>query len=133
MTYMNRQWVLASRPVGMPTQENFRLVTAPVPAPQPGQVVVKMNYISVDPYTRARMRNVKSYVEPLQINEVIEAAVVGQVVQSKNHLFSVGDFVTGHLGWQEYAVSNGDDLRKLDPEPQLLSASLGTLGMPGLT
>jgi len=130
---INRQWTLASRPRGIPKNENFKLVESLLPTLRTGQVLIRTIYLSVDPYMRGRMRDVKSYVEPLKLNEVIEGGIVGKIVESKSSHFSVGDFVTARLGWQEYAVSDGENLKKLDPDPNFLSAALGVLGMPGLT
>ncbi len=130
---INRQWVLASRPQGMPVDDNFKFVEGPIPEPGPGQALVRTIFLSVDPYMRGRMRNVRSYVPPLQVGEVIEGGVVARVVKSNSPEFSVGDFVNARLGWQDYAVANASDLRKLPKDPALLSAALGVLGMTGMT
>ncbi len=130
---MNRQWTLLSRPAGVPVESNFKLIESPVPSPQPGEVLIKTVYLSIDPYIRGRMRNVKSYVPPFEIGELIDGGIVGRVIESKNEKFQTGDYVMARLGWQDYAVSNGEKLRKLDPDPKYLSAALGVLGMTGLT
>ena len=130
---MNRQWTMASRPAGMPTEENFKFVSSAVPSPKDGEMLVKTIYLSVDPYMRARMRNVRSYVRPFEIGDVIEGGVVGRVVESKNPKFKAGDYVLERLGWQDYAVTDGKNTRRLDGDPKYLSAALGVLGMPGLS
>jgi NADPH-dependent curcumin reductase CurA len=132
-TKTNRQWILASRPRGMPTHDNFKLVENAVPEPAEGQALVQTLYLSVDPYMRGRMRNVRSYVPPLAVGEVIEGGVVGRVVASRSCALKVGDFVNARLGWQDYAVAEASSLRKLPPDPALLSAALGVLGVTGMT
>lgn len=129
----NRSIVLASRPVGTPTEENFRLVESDVPKAGPGQFVVQIHYLSVDPYMRGRMNDAKSYAAPVQINEVMTGGAVGRVIESQHEKFAVGDIVQGQFGWQEYAVSSGTMCRKVDPSIAPISTSLGVLGMPGLT
>ncbi len=129
----NRRWVLASRPTGTPCLENFRLVETPLTAPADGEVLLKTLYLSVDPYMRARMKNVRSYAPPFDIGEVIEGGVTGEIVESRHPQFKKGDFATARLGWQDYALAKGERLRKLPPDKSLLSASLGVLGMTGLT
>ncbi|QRF24298.1 NADP-dependent oxidoreductase [Alicyclobacillus sp. TC] len=127
-----REIKLASRPQGMPSQDNFLFETVEIPALQADEVLVKSLYISVDPYMRGRMNEGKSYVPPYALGEVITGGVVGQVVESKNDRFQTGDFVLGELGWREFNVSKGR-LTKLNPQLAPLSAFLGVLGMPGLT
>ena len=133
MAETNRQITLAARPVGYPEESDFELVEKPVPVPGEGEILVRALYLSVDPYMRGRMNNVKSYVPPIQIGEVMGGGVVGEVLKSNNPNFQEGDIVEGLLGWQEYAISNGQGLRKIDPEIAPLSTALGVLGMPGLT
>jgi NADPH:quinone reductase len=130
---MNRRWLLASRPAGLPSPENFRLASEPVPEPGPGQVLVRTLLLSVDPYVRGRLRNVRSYVPPLQVGDVIEGDVVGRVEKSRVADLPVGATVAGRLGWQDYAVAEPKTLRPADPQPAGLSAHLGVLGMTGLT
>lgn len=133
MTTMNRQFVLAARPVGMPKDSDFNLVETPAPTPAANQFLVRAHYLSVDPYMRGRMNDVKSYAKPVQIGEVMTGGVVGEVVASNHADYNVGDFATGQFGWQEYAVSDGAGVRKVDPSLAPISTSLGVLGMPGLT
>lgn len=124
---------MASRPVGEPTLKNFELIETPIPPLKDGEVLIQTYYLSVDPYMRARMRNVKSYVAPLEIGEVMDGGIVGRVVESKSSRFTVGEFVTGRLRWADYCVSSDRKIRKVPPDPDLLSAHVGVLGMTGLT
>ncbi|HVP46489.1 MAG TPA: NADP-dependent oxidoreductase [Bryobacteraceae bacterium] len=133
MHAINKQITLAARPSGMPKPDDFKLVESPVPEPGPGEFVVRILYVSVDPYMRGRMNDVKSYAPPVQIGEVMGAGAVGKVIASQNPQFQVGDVVEGFFGWQEYAVSNGTGVRKIDPSFAPVSTALGVLGMPGLT
>ncbi|MFY9555471.1 MAG: NADP-dependent oxidoreductase [Blastocatellia bacterium] len=130
---MNRQILLDARPVGFPKDSDFKLVESPVPTPGEGQFVVRSIYLSVDPYMRGRMNDVKSYAPPVQIGGVMGGGVVARVVQSNNPVFKEGDIVEGMFGWQEYALTNGQGVRKIDPSLAPISTALGILGMPGLT
>ena len=130
---VNRRWLLASRPAGVPQATDFRLDEGPVPVPGPGQALVRSLYLSVDPYIRARLRNVRSYVAPHEVGDVIEADAVGQVVTSHAPAFKSGDIVAGRLGWQEFSVADAKALRPAPPTSLGLSAHLGILGMTGLT
>jgi leukotriene B4 12-hydroxydehydrogenase/15-oxo-prostaglandin 13-reductase len=130
---LNRQFTLKSRPVGMPTPENFDLIETPIPALQDGEVLVKAAYVSVDPYMRGRISGIKSYAAPVEIGQVMVGGAVAQVVDSKNPKFAAGDFVDIYSGWQEYAISDGKNMRKLDPTIAPVSTALGVLGMPGMT
>jgi NADPH-dependent curcumin reductase CurA len=130
---MNQRLVLASRPAGMPSPHNFRLETGPVPDPADGQVVVRVLYLSVDPYMRGRMKDAASYAAPTQIGEVMTGGGVGRVIASRNPRFDVGDIVVGETGWQTHCLSEGKGFRKVDPALAPISTSLGVLGMPGLT
>ncbi len=125
--------ILASRPHGMPTAENFRIEQRDVPAAAPGEVTVAIDYLSLDPYMRGRMNDAKSYVEPFAVGDVLGGGGVGRVLSSNSPKFAVGDHVEGMLGWQQVAVVPDKGLRKLDPAPAPLSLALGPLGMPGLT
>ncbi len=129
----NRQFLLAARPVGLPKDSDFNLVETPVPTPAANQFLVRAHYLSVDPYMRGRMNDVKSYAKPVQIGEVMTGGVVGKVVASNHPDYNAGDFAVGQFGWQEYAVSDGVGVRKVDPTLAPISTSLGVLGMPGLT
>lgn len=129
----NRQWILASRPVGEPTMDDFELVEEDIPDPGPKEVLVKTLYMSVDPYMRGRMRDAESYADPWQIGDVMRAGAVGEVVESNHPEFEAGAVVTGDLLWAEYAVADGGDLREVDPDLAPVSTALGVLGMPGQT
>ncbi|HWQ35668.1 MAG TPA: NADP-dependent oxidoreductase [Blastocatellia bacterium] len=130
---MNRRIILAARPKGFPQESDFRLVEAPLPVPKEGELLVRILILSVDPYMRGRMNDVKSYAPAVQLGEVMVGGTVGRVIESHHPDFSAGDYVEGRLGWQEYAVANGSGLRKIDPHLAPLSTALGVLGMPGLT
>ena len=133
MTDNNRRIVLASRPVGAPTQDNFRLETTAVPSIKDGEVLLRSIYLSLDPYMRGRMNDAKSYAEPVAIDEVMVGATVCQVEQSKHSDYQVGEWVLAYTGWQDYGVSNGEGLVKLGMEPSHPSFALGIMGMPGFT
>jgi NADPH-dependent curcumin reductase CurA len=128
-----REIHLASRPVGAPKPSDFRVATTPVPEPGEGQFLVRNIYMSVDPYMRGRMRDIKSYVPPFQVGAVLDGGSVGQVVASRHAKFAEGDCVVGGQGFREYYVTDGTGQRKVDPKLAPLSAYLGILGMPGLT
>ena len=130
---MNRQITLAARPVGYPKESDFNLVEAPIPVPEDGQVLVKTLYLSVDPYMRGRMNQARSYAANVEFNEVMVGGVVAEVVESKHADFQAGDIVNAHIGWQEYGVAGGGELRKIDPGLAPISTGVGILGMPGLT
>jgi len=129
----NRQFTLASRPVGAPTVENFNLINTTIPTPSQGEVLLRTVYLSLDPYMRGRMSDAKSYAEPVAIDEVMVGGAVCRVEQSLNDNFQVGDLVVAYTGWQDYALSNGDDLLTLPKALTTPSYALGVLGMPGLT
>ena len=133
MTEINRGVVLASRPVGEPMRDDFRLETTPVPEPGDGEVLLRTLYLSLDPYMRGRMSAAKSYAKPVEIGEVMTGGTVSAVVRSRNEKFAPGDIVFGMTGWQTHAVSDGAGLRKLDPALAPVSTALGVLGMPGMT
>ncbi|ELY55879.1 NADP-dependent oxidoreductase [Natronolimnohabitans innermongolicus] len=128
-----RQWHLASRPVGEPTEENFELVTVDRPEPEANEVLVKTLYQSVDPYMRGRMRDAESYAEPWDVGEPMKASVVGEVVESNAAEYDEGDIVTGDLLWAEHAVADAGELQRVDPDHGPISTALGVLGMPGVT
>ena len=130
---INRQIVLASRPTGKPESANFRLDETAIPVPEDGQVLCKTIYLSLDPYMRGRMNAGKSYAPPVEIDEVMGAGTVGQVIESNNSKFNAGDFVFGYGGWQEFWVQNGTELKKVDPQLAPISTATGVLGMPGVT
>lgn len=130
---MNRKIVLASRPAGVPVDSDFRLEQEPVPEPGPGECLIQVSFLSVDPYMRGRISGRKSYAAAVEIGQTMVGAAVGKVIASNTDEYSVGDYATGPLGWQEYAAAPADALRKVDPAAAPLSAYLGVLGMPGLT
>ncbi|SBT44616.1 NADP-dependent oxidoreductase [Micromonospora auratinigra] len=129
----NREIHLASRPQGWPTADNFRLVSTEVPTPGPGQIVVRNQYMSVDPYMRGRMNDVKSYVPPFQLDAPLDGGALGEVVASEAEGFTPGDTVLHGLGWREYALVDAKGARKVDPSLAPVSAYLSVLGMTGLT
>ncbi|MBI3493252.1 MAG: NADP-dependent oxidoreductase [Acidobacteria bacterium] len=133
MPATNRQMRLKSRPVGLPSTENFDLVDAPMPAADAGGVLRRTIYLSLDPYMRGRMSDAASYATPVALGDVMCGHTVSQVVESRRPGFRAGDFVTGYDGWQQYAVSNGNDLRVLDPKSAPISTAISVLGMPGMT
>ncbi len=130
---VNCRVVLRSRPFGEPTPSNFRLEMSPLPEVGEGEVLRRTLYLSLDPYMRGRMSDAPSYAPPVSLNQTMVGGTVSQVVQSRCPKFAVGDFVAGFDGWQEYGLSDGKDLRALDPTDAPLSYALGVLGMPGLT
>ncbi|WP_349875925.1 NADP-dependent oxidoreductase [Micromonospora sp. HUAS YX12] len=132
-TSVNREIHLASRPDGWPTPENFRLVTTEVPTPGPGQVVVRNRFMSVDPYMRGRMNDVKSYVPPFALDAPLDGGAIGEVVAGEAGGVKPGDTVLHGLGWREYALVDAKGVRKVDPGLAPVTAYLGVLGMTGLT
>lgn len=132
-SHNNARIVLASRPEGRPVPANFRLEQAAVPTPADGQVLLRILYLSLDPYMRGRMSTAKSYAAPVDIDGVMEGGTVAKVVESRHPGFVVGDIVLSHSGWQSFALSDGTGLVKLENWPAPLSTALGVLGMPGFT
>ena len=128
----NRQVLLASRPQGWPTADNFRFVETELPSISDNQVLVRSHWLSLDPYMRGRMGDGRSYVKPVELGAVMCGEVIAEVIESKHPKFAVGDFVHGDLGWQLYAVSDGKGIHKLDPRMPL-TAQLSVVGMAGLT
>src|SRR5712671_5914647 len=130
---VNRQILLRRRPEGAPGLDHFELADAPVPEPSEGEVLMRIVYLSLDPYMRGRMSDAKSYAKPAAIGQPMVGGTVGEIIKSRNPEYSVGDIVLGYGGWQEYALSSGSGLRKLDPALAPVSTALGVLGMPGMT
>ncbi|QIE23831.1 NADPH-dependent curcumin reductase [Caballeronia sp. SBC1] len=130
---INRQILLVSRPQGVASVDNFKLVDTPLEPLADGQVRVRNHFLSLDPYMRGRMDDSKSYAASQPLNEVMIGGTVGEVVESKNPKFAVGDKVVGIYGWQEFGTSDGKGLRKVDDTHIPLSAYLGPVGMPGVT
>jgi NADPH-dependent curcumin reductase len=128
-----RRVVLAARPPEEPRESDFRVETVAMPAIGPGQVLVRVIYLSLDPYMRGRMRDVASYAPPIAIGETMVGGTIGEVVKSEHPSFKPGDIVEDRLGWQEYAATSGAALRKVDPALAPISTANGVLGMPGLT
>ena len=128
-----RRIVLKSRPPGEPSESDFALEEVPIPEIGPGQVLVRVLYLSLDPYMRGRMRDVASYAPPVGLGEVMTGGTVGQVVASNHPGLQVGDIVEDRLGWQEYGVGGGASMRKIDPSLAPISTANGILGMPGMT
>jgi NADPH-dependent curcumin reductase len=133
MSAMNRRIVLARRPQGAPAAADFRLETHPIPAPGPGQVLLRTRYLSLDPYMRGRMNEGPSYAPPVELGKVMVGQTVSVVESSNNAGFRPGELVVANVGWQDYGVSDGPDLVKIDPALPSPSYALGVLGMPGLT
>jgi NADPH-dependent curcumin reductase CurA len=129
----NHQVRLAARPSGLPKPSDWQYTEEEVPEPKDGEILVKVQYISLDPAMRGWMNDAKSYIRPVAIGEVMRAGTCGQVIASKNPKFKEGDTVTGGLGVQEYAVSNGKGVVKVDTRAIPLTTYMGTLGMPGMT
>lgn len=130
---INRSFVLASRPFGAPTPDNFRLEQHPVPTPGNGEVLLRNIYLSLDPYMRGRMSDAPSYAKPVEIDEVMTGGTVSRIEISNNPEYQTGDWVVSHAGWQDYAISDGTGLIKLDSKFPHPSYALGILGMPGFT
>src|SRR5262245_60838923 len=130
---VNRQILLQSRPEGPPGLENFELVERPMPEPGEGEVLMRVLYLSLDPYMRGRMSAAQSYAKPAEVGKPMVGGTVAEIVKSRNSKFATGDIVVGHGGWQEYALSSGAGLRKLDPPAAPVTTALGVLGMPGMT
>jgi NADPH-dependent curcumin reductase CurA len=130
---INRQILFVKRPVAMPDESCFKLVTSKIPDPADGQVLLRTKFLSVDPYMRSRMNDRKSYIAPFKLNEVLTGGSIGEVIESKSKSFVEGNFVVGNLGWQDYSIAGEKDIRKIDPEIAPVSTALGILGMTGLT
>jgi NADPH-dependent curcumin reductase CurA len=130
---VNRRVTLASRPVGLPKETDFALDEADVQEPRTGEVLVHAAYVSVDPYQRGRMSEVRSYAKSLEIGDVITAQAVGEVVESRDPRFAPGDLAVGQLGWQEYGVARAGALRKVDASHGPITTALHVLGTNGLT
>ena len=133
MSDTNHQIRLAARPSGLPTDANWERTAEPVPEPGPGEVLVAISHISIDPAMRGWMNAGASYIPPVEVGAVMRAGAVGRVLASEHEGFTSGDHVYGALGVQEYAVAAGAELVKVDPELAPLPTYLGALGMTGLT
>ncbi|MEQ6204041.1 NADP-dependent oxidoreductase [Sulfitobacter sp. HNIBRBA2951] len=133
MSEMMKQIALASRPDGAPTPENFRLEELPIPTPGDGEVLVRVHYMSLDPYMRGRMDDAKSYAANIPVDGKMEGGSVGEIIASNAEGFEVGEFVMGGFGWATHSVAPAAGLAKIDPNTAPLTYALGVLGMPGLT
>jgi len=132
--YTAQQVHLKSRPAGMPTHDNFALVTVELPQPEAGEVLVKNLYMSVDPYMRGRMREDAVYAQAYAVNEVMYGGAIGEVIESNDPSLSAGDIVLNQKAWQDRFVAPANTVVKLEPfDRAQLSLYMGTLGMPGLT
>ncbi len=129
----SQQIELSSRPDGVPTKDNFSLVTVKLSPIRDGEILVRNQWMSVDPYMRGRMKEGDSYVPAFAIGEPLEGGCIGEVIESNNKDFELGDQVLGNLGWREYWKSDGEGVQKLDPELAPIQAYLGALGMTGMT
>lgn len=129
----NRRILLNARPRGAPTAADFRIESGPVPQPGPGQVLLRTEFLSLDPYMRGRMSDAPSYAAPVAIGDVMVGGTVSRVEMSLHDKFKVGDRVLGYAGWQDYALSDGKGLTPLLPDELHPSRALGVLGMPGFT
>jgi NADPH-dependent curcumin reductase len=133
MAQSGKRIVLASRPLGEPKPSDFRLEEYPVPSPGEGQVLLRTIWLSLDPYMRGRMNDGPSYAAPVPVGGVMEAGTVCEVIASNNPDFAKDDIVLARGGWQTHALSDGKNLRKIDPKLAPISTAVGVLGMPGMT
>ena len=129
----NHRIRLASRPHGEPVEADFTRDVVEVPSPEPGQVLLRTRYLSLDPYVRGRMSAAKSYAAPMEIGDVFVGGTVSEVVESAADGFAPGDTVLAYGGWQEYSLESAAHLRRLDPSAAPVTTALGVLGMPGFT
>ena len=130
---INRRIVLANRPQGLPDENTLRLEEVSLPEPGENEMLLRTVYLSLDPYMRGRMNDVKSYADPVAIGDVMTGQTVAEVITSKNDKFAPGDYVLSTNGWQDYAISDGQGVMNLGSTPERPSWSLGILGMPGYT
>jgi NADPH-dependent curcumin reductase CurA len=128
-----RRIILASRPTGAASTSNFRMEEVQTPTLQPGEMLVRNEWLSLDPYMRGRMNEGRSYAKPQVLGELMQGGTAGTVVESRHPQFKVGEKVVAYLGWQEYGVSDGTGVMKADTRVVPLSAYLGPVGMPGVT
>mgnify|MGYP006249761967 FL=1 len=135
MEYTNKQYLLDKRPTGMPTDDCWKLHEEKITSLKKNEILIEAKYLSIDPYMRGRMNDSKSYAAPAKIGEPMTGETAGVVVESNSDLFSVGDKVCAHKGWQTYIIAKDTDAALLKvPETNIgLSSFLGTLGMPGRT
>lgn len=129
----NKQLLLQKRPIGLPTEDTWKLVETDIPKPEEGEFLIQCEYVSLDPAMRGWLDDRRSYIPPVQIDEVMRAGGVGKVIESNHPDFNEGDFVYGQTGVQQYVVSNGKGYHKVDPKLAPLPMYTGTLGMTGMT
>jgi NADPH-dependent curcumin reductase len=132
-TTTNRRLVLAERPKGAPTKDTLRLERGAIPTATRGQMLLRTEYLSLDPYMRGRMSDEPSYAAPVAVGEVMVGGTVAQIVTSDVAGFAIGDWVLSFNGWQDYAVSDGKGVTPMGSKPESPSWALGILGMPGFT
>ena len=129
----NKQLLLQKRPIGLPEKDTWKLVETEIPSPKDGEILVQCEYVSLDPAMRGWINEGKSYIAPVELNDVMRSGGVGKVIESKNATFNVGDYVYGQTGVQQYILTDGKGYHKVDPSLAPLPTYLGTLGMPGMT
>ncbi|MBB6136331.1 hypothetical protein HD842_004509 [Massilia aurea] len=129
----NRRVVLVSHPKGKPTAENFRIEDAPIPTPGDGELLLETLFLSLDPYMRTRMNGTATYAAALELGDVMVGGTVARVEQSNHPDWKEGDVVVAYSGWQSFAISDGSNLRRVDPDSAPVSTAVGVLGMPGFT
>jgi NADPH-dependent curcumin reductase CurA len=130
---INRQFLLAARPVGMPRESDFELTESPLDEPREGEILAKAVYFSVDPYMRAKIGAAKAYTDQIKVGDVMVGLAVSQVIDSRNSRFVPGDVLLAEWGWREYAVSDGKAWLKPPPQSLPISTKLGVLGVPGIS
>ncbi|OLO37856.1 NADP-dependent oxidoreductase [Alkalihalophilus pseudofirmus] len=133
MVTKNRQFLLAKRPIGLPDESTYNFVESDIPELKANEVLVRGQYLSVDPYMRGRMSDAKSYAAPFELDQPLNGGVVGTVIKSNHPNFSEGDTVTGRMDWADYTAIGGDQLRKVNPDQAPITTALHVNGMPGLT
>lgn len=129
----NRQYILAERPVGMPTDQHLKIRETAMPEPGEGEVLLRTIYMSLDPYMRGRMNDAASYAKSVELGEVMTGQTISQVIKSNSPMLEAGDYVVSQSGWQTHAVADARTLLKLDPTEAPISTGVGVLGMPGFT
>ncbi|UCE41489.1 MAG: NADP-dependent oxidoreductase [Candidatus Aminicenantes bacterium] len=129
----SREIRLKNRPMGMATENDFELVEVMIPEIEEGQILVRNQYISVDPYMRGRMGERETYIAPFELGKPLDGGCVGQIVDSRSEEFKQGDFVLGNKGWREFFVTESRGVKLIDPEIAPIQNYLGILGMPGFT
>ena len=132
-TSVNRRIIYAKRPIGEPGLECFKLVEAPIGEVGAQQILVRNDFVSVDPYIRMRMEEKDSYAPVMKLGDIVVGRTVAEVIESRHPEFHPGDWVVGRLGWQDYSVAAAAELQKIDPATAPLTAYLGCLGSTGVT